>query len=249
MIPLGGGLDVPDQEVPSRIKDSFYKWWWLVFFLLIAATIGSFVALKVFDGLIFLMVGIWAYSMVKDDCKLMTQQCLFSFGFLCVLQGVMNFIILAMSLPGRRTTTTETHSPQAQNGGHAAPNPFSGGGGSSSSSYTVTVKTTPFFSEEQGWYYNFQSWMMVASVLVFVIAALLTRITYSEYPTSIFADPGDGLGYSAQQPSYGGYGGYGSANANGAHGGRIHSGGGSNNGRWAPSNNTVFGGTGQRLGS
>merc|ERR1719172_378062 len=96
----------------------------------------------------------------------------------------MEFIILAMSLPGRRTQTT-TANPAGQSP-HAAPSPFMGGG--HSSSYTVTVKTTPFFSEEEGWHYNLQSSMMIANCVVFIIGALLSKLSYAEYPNSLFDD-------------------------------------------------------------
>merc|ERR1719359_2261797 len=100
----------------------------------------------------------------------------------------MEFIILAMSLPGRRTQSTTAHDGAAGHGAspHAAPSPFMGGG--HSSSYTVTVKTSPFFSEEEGWHYNLQSAMMIANCLVFIIGAIMSRVSYYEYPRSLFDD-------------------------------------------------------------
>jgi len=222
-----GGPDLEEQEVPSKIRDSHYCLWWFLFTLFMATAIGCLVALKIFDALIALMIGIWAYYLTKDSCKQMSQQCLFSFGLMCCIQAVMEFIILAMSLPGRRTQSTSYNGGAAQQSGspHAAPSPFMGGG--HSSSYTVTVKTSPFFSEEEGWHYNLQSAMMIANCLVFIIGALIAKFSYGEYPRSLFDDVGE------SRPMAGG-GAY-----SGGGGGRYYGGGG-------PPQNSLGGG--QRLG-
>lgn len=250
VIPLGpmGGPDMmEEQEVPDRIKDVHSYFWWMLFVLFIGVAIGCVVALKIFDGLIAVMIGIWAYYMVKDNCKNMSQQCLFSFGLMCCIQAVMEFIILAMSLPGRRTQTTTTNGGAAQSASpHAAPSPFMGHG---TNSYTVTVKTAPFFSEEEGWHYNLQSAMMIANCVIFIIAAILTRCSYGQYPNSLFEDRGESrpLGGS----SFGGgsvyqSGGGGRSYSAGPTRPAQHNWGGGN--RLGGSTNT-FGGSGQRLGS
>merc|ERR1719272_680913 len=137
------------------------------------------------------MIGIWAYYLTKQGCKNMSQQCCFSFGLMCTIQCVMEIIILCMSLPGRRTqSTTNSGGQPANQSPHAAPSPFMGGG--HSSSYTVNVKTEPFFSEAAGWHYNLQSSMMIASCVVFLIASLMAKWSYAEYPNSLF----DGVGES-----------------------------------------------------
>merc|ERR1719181_722161 len=166
----------------------------------------------------------------------MTQPCVFSFGFMCIMQAVMELIILAMSLPGRRTQTTSQNGPTAGHGGspHAAPNPFMGGGGYSSS-YTVTIKTSPFFCEEEGWLYNLQSAMMIANCVVFILGAILSKISYAEYPNSLFDDMGETQQFGGQ--AYGGGNAYG-----GNSGGHVYSGGHSR-----PAGNQNWGG-GQRLG-
>lgn len=219
-----------DEEVPEAVKGHKCGWY-MVFTLFIGCFIGSLVALKIFDALIALIIGIWAYYLVKDECKQMSQQCLFSFGLMCCMQAVMEFIILAMSLPGRRTTTTTQANGSAGHGTspHAAPSPFQSG--SQSSSYTVTTSVTPFFSEEQGWHYNLVSAMMIANCLVFIIGALWCRHSYGQYPNSLFADRGES---SPIQGSSGGGG-----------GGRYYGGGGGGQHRPA---NSFGGGGGQRLG-
>jgi len=255
MIPLGGmssGLD--DQEIPEKITNSHYIGWRIMSFLFIATTIGCLVAFKIFDALIALMIGIWAYYMTKDGCKMMSQQCLFSFGMVCVIQAVMEFIIICMSLPGRKTQSTTVNGGDPVQGGspHAAPSPFFGGQHSTSSSYTVTTKTVPFFSEEEGWHYNLQSAMMIASCVVFIIGALMTKLSYAEYPNSLFDVPessqiggGDSYGHSG-----GGGGGryYGSGGPRPA-ASQNHGGGQRLGGNGGAANNGMFGGSGQRLGA
>lgn len=242
VIPLGGGgMSMPeDEEVPEKIRDSHYIGWYCIFTLFMCGAIGSMVALKIFDCLILLLIGILTYYLIKDNCKNMSQQCLFSYGLVCVIQCVMDCIILGMSLPGRRTQTT-THNGGTVNGAspHAAPSPFAGQ--SHESSYTVTTKTEPFFSEAAGWHYNLQSAMMIYSVVNFLFAALMARYSYNCYTNSLF----DGAGES--RPMAGGSS-YGSGG-----GGRYVSGGAparQNNARAAPASHTAtFGGSGQRLGS
>lgn len=252
VIPLGGGFGPEeDCEIPERIKNGPYRcpWWFLVVLFTVTA-IGSFVALKVFDGLIALMVGIWAYYLAKDNFKQMSQQCVFSYGLMCTIQAVFELIVLCMALPGRRTTTTTADGPQgaAAHGGPMA-SPF-GAGHTTSSSYTVTTKITPFFSEEAGWHYNLQSSMMIAGVVVFVFGAILCKISYGEYPNSLFADMGESRPMGAS-PGYGG-GGYSSGGGRYVSGGAARppiqparAGGGSS----GPGAAGMFGGSGQRLGS
>lgn len=234
VIPLGGMAEPEHQETPEAIREYHSCWWYLLVVLLTATSIGCCVAFKIFDALITLFIGIWAYYLVKDRCKEMSQSCLFSFCFMCTIQAVFELIILLMSLPGRRTQQT-TQQP-AQHGPH----------GGHSSTYTVTTKITPFFSDAEGWHYNFQSWMMIASVVVFIYGALLSKSSYGEYETSLFDDREEGRAIG------GGGGGY-----RGGGGGGYYGGGGpptrpANTGaqRFGGGGNVAtFGGTGQRLGS
>lgn len=244
-----GGMNPDDeQEVPEKIKSSHFIGWWLLFVCFIGTFVGCLIALKIFDALIALMIGIWIYYLTKDSCKNMSQQCLFSIGLMCCMQAVMEFIILAMSLPGRRSTTTtpgeSTGSP------HGAPSPFMGGGHTHSSSYTVTTKTSPFFSEEEGWHYNLQSSMMIVNCVVFILGALLTRHSYGQYPNSLFEDRGESAPIGGGS-SFGSGGGsrYGGRPANSLGGGGAQSGGGQRLGGSTSGNSYTFGGSGQRLGS
>jgi len=117
VVPLGGmGPEPEEQEVPEKLRSSHYIGWYCIFVLFMATGIGCIVALKIFDALIAIIIGIWAYYLCKDSCKNMSQQCLFSFGIMCVVQCVMEIIILCMSLPGRRTQTTTANGGQAAHG-------------------------------------------------------------------------------------------------------------------------------------
>jgi len=238
VIPLGGmgPTQMEEEEVPDKIRDYHWIGWYSIFVLFMGVAIGCIVALKIFDALIALMIGIWAYWLTKDSCKNMSQQCCFSFGLMCCIQCVMEIIILAMSVGGRRTQS------QTQSGGspHAAPSPFMGGGAHSTSSVTITTKTTPFFSEEMGWHYNLQSSMMIANCVMFLFAALMAKFSYGCYERSLF----DGAGGESQP--MGGSSGMGGGSRYGGGGGPPRA---TNAGRPAPHANAMFGGSGQRLGS
>lgn len=272
VIPLGGfggggGLEMQDPEPPPKLRNQYYIWWWLLAGLLVIDGIGCAIAVEIFKAIIVLIVAFWAYYMVKDNCQKMSQQCIFSYGLMCAMQGVFEFIFLCMSLPGRSTRTTTTNPPN--DGGHAPPsgNPFMGPhGGARSSSYTVTIKTIPFFSEEQGWYYNFQSGMMIANVVVFLLGAILCKVCYAEFTSSMFADNGDeGQAFGSSPYGYGG-GGFGGGGAAGYSGSGGYAGGGGGGGRFSgaspgvqgqtggrsgnsANSRLLFGGTGQRLGN
>jgi len=246
MGPMGGMNPADEQEVPEKIQGQKCGWWFL-FVLFVATSIGCAVALKIFDALIALMIGIWIYYLTKDSCKNMSQQCLFSIGLMCCMQAVMEFIILAMSLPGRRSTTT---TPGEQTGSpHGAPSPFVGGSHSHSSSYTVTTKTSSFFSEEEGWHYNLQSAMMIANCVVFILGALMTRHSYGQYPNSLFEDRGESAPIGGS--SFGGGGGtrYGAGRPANSLGGGGGGGGQRSGGTTSCNPGLTFGGSGQRLGN
>jgi len=248
VVPLGGmGPEEVQEEVPDKIKDYHFCWWYMLFTLFMFVFVGCCVALKIFDALIALMIGIWAYWMVKERCQNMSQQCLFSFGLMCVMQAVMEAIILGMSLPGRRTTVTTPGKGGASNAQspHGAPSPFMGGP-AQSSSYTVTTVTTPFFHEEQGWHYNLQSAMMIANCVIFILAAIMAKVSYSEYPNSLFSDVGERQPMGGQ--SYG-RGGYGGGQPQNSFGGGQRQGGGQPANSFSNNRQQTFGGQGQRLGS
>jgi len=200
------------------------------------------VALNVFGGLVMLMITFWSYYMVKNNCREMSQYCMFSFGLMCIMQAVFELIPLCMSVGGRRKENTVV-------GGNA--NGMHGNGyGTETRTYTTTIEITPFFDKSQGWHYNFQSGMMIASFSVMLIAALLAHITYRAYPTSLFDDvEGDAEGQSFNRG--GGdyrYGGGGGGRYGGTAGGGGGGGGGRAVGRPQEPQRQVFGGEGRTLG-
>ena len=88
------------------------------------------------------------------------------------------------------------------------------------------------FNVIKGWHYNLQSAMMIASCVVFIIGAIMSKVSYAEYPNSIFDDSSEGRPISGS--SFGASGG----------GGRQYNGGGGAR----PAVGNSFGG-GQRPGS
>merc|ERR1719450_2088687 len=94
------------------------------------------------------------------------------------MNSVLEFITLGSMVSGRQTSSTQGH-------------PTNNG---TSTSYTVTVEKHPFFDPTQGWLYNQQSAMMIASPVVGLLGALLAYNCYNSFPTSLCSDDGSGSG-------------------------------------------------------
>merc|ERR1719272_2415201 len=120
----------------------------------------------------------------------MSQYCISLFGFMCLLNAVLEFVTLASMVSGR--TTSSSQSQPAAN--------------ATSTSYTVTVEKHPFFDPSQGWFYNQQSAMMIASPVCGLLGALLAYFCYNAFPTSMFGDDGSA---GADGQGFGGGGGFG----------------------------------------
>lgn len=197
------------------------------------------------------------YYMVKDDCINMSQYCVLLFGFMSVLNCILEVINLAGNLGGRSERT--------ENGG---PDPSQLATGQATT-YTVTIKTTvhPFFDPTGGFVYNAQSATMIACPVMSLLGALLSKLTYGSYTTSLFSDQGE-AGAAGSFGTYGnGYGGAGNAGGGGSmYGGGFSGasgtsagsgfggasgtpGGGRPLGRPAASGPKLFEGSGQRLGN
>lgn len=246
----GGGMGAAQfEEVPDAVKGGGYKctWWFLTVVLFVSA-VCCFVAVNIFGGLIMLMIACWSYYMVKDDCAGMSQYCMFCFGMMVMMQAVFELIPLCMSLGGRRKQVTTPTGGTTQEGMH----------GTSSTSYTVSVVTTPFFDESQGWHYNFQSGMMIATFVIMLIAALVTYVTYKAYPRSLWDDDEESQSLSHQAAARNGggrqqTGGGGYSTGGGQFNGRGAAVGGGGGGRavgpQVHAQQALFSGSGQRLGS
>jgi len=134
------------------------------------------------------MLAIAAYYMVSNDCAKMSQSCVLFFGFMCMMNTVLEFVTLASCLPGRQTSRTQT-APQAT---------------SASTSYTITIEKHPFFDNQAGWFYNQQSAMMIVCPVVAFLGALLAYFTYNAFPNSLFQEGDDGFGADAGAQNWGG---------------------------------------------
>merc|ERR1719454_1048997 len=144
--------------------------------LYILVCIGRMVATDIFGGLLSaLMAGI-AYYMVSNDCQKMTQYCVMMFGFLCMMNTILEFVTLASCLAGRQTSSTQTVPTQ----------------NATQTSYTVTIEKHPFFDKSAGWFYNQQSAMMIVCPLAAFIGAMVAYFSYNAFPTSLFNEEGGG---------------------------------------------------------
>lgn len=243
VIPLGGmggqgGIgDSPMLPTPAVVKERWAKWWWALFTLFIAVCVGRLFALDVWGALLTGLNAFICWYIVSKDCANMSQYCLLLFGFMCVLNGVLEGITLAGNVGGR---TEKNTSPRTQQNATAT-------------TYTVTIEKHPFFDPTGTLQYNTQSAMMIASPVVSLLGALLCWFTYGSYTTSLFSDQGEAGtgGFGSYGNSYGGAGnsgGGGYAAGNNGFSGASGNSGGRALGRPAPSGPRLFEGSGQRLG-
>jgi len=236
VIPMNGAGMQQEGETPAVVKDRFAKFWWLLMGFYIAVCVGRLVATDIFGGLLSGIMAVIAWYMVTNDCAKMSQYCILMFGFVCTMNGVLEFVTLVSSLNGRQTSRSQSAPlPQTGASSHAT-----------STSWTITVEKHPFFDGDAGFLYNQQSAMMIVCPLAAFIGAAIAYSTYNAFPTSLF----DESGAEAQNLGGSGFGGgmYGG-------GGGVEGGGGGGNGggrafqsgsQQAPS---LWAGQGQRLGS
>eukprot|EP00933_Yihiella_yeosuensis_P046424 TRINITY_DN4194_c0_g1_i1.p1 TRINITY_DN4194_c0_g1~~TRINITY_DN4194_c0_g1_i1.p1 ORF type:complete len:230 (+),score=44.42 TRINITY_DN4194_c0_g1_i1:189-878(+) len=228
VIPLGADLG-PDVPVPEDIKVYHAKYWWAMMVLFLALAVSHIVGADVFGTIFMCVMAGTCFWVVKDNCKNMTQYCLFLICFMCTFQALLEFIALLSVLNGRKQASTVM---QRTDDGKIT--------------YTTTVVSHPFFDEKMGTRYNVQSWNMIFNPIILLLAALLAYHSFNTYTTSLFEEDqeagynsGFGGGYS--QPGYGGV---------GAAGGGYGAGRNSQQQRpAAAAPPRLFAGTGQRLGS
>mmetsp|Transcript_69985 Transcript_69985/g.121108 ORF Transcript_69985/g.121108 Transcript_69985/m.121108 type:complete len:279 (+) Transcript_69985:56-892(+) len=259
-----GGLGM-DQATPAALKERWAPWWWVLLVVNLLVCVMRMVAADIFGGLITLIMAYFCWFMLRNDCANMSQHCLFLFGFLCVMNGMMELITLFMVVGGRTERKTTPVNPGAgasgsipgHNGAYASP--------SDSMKYMITIEKHPLFDPTAGFHYNLQSAAMIASPIAGLLGALLCWLSYQTYTTSLFSDPdenqggfggGAGGGYGGGYGA-GGYGGNrggfgGGGNYGGSGGGRAFTGSGNRLGGGGGSGNTglrLFEGSGQTLGS
>lgn len=195
VLPLGGpDVIVPDVDAPDVVKTYHAPFWWLLVVILLATTIAEIVAADLFDSLFTLMLTWITWFMVRGNCSNMTQQCLLMYGLICFLQAIFETITLCGSLGGRQEQTTNIQT----NG--------------TTTEYTTTIVTHPFLDQTQGWLYFFQSVMMIVNPSVMMVAMFLSIISYSAFPTSLFAPNEDTA--PVYRERYNGYGGPGYSGPN-----------------------------------
>jgi hypothetical protein len=245
VVPLGDA-DQPSAAVPDIIVTKHVYGWWIVWVLLISVAIGRVVGLDVLGGVNSGLIAYFIYTMIKDSCKKMTQYCLVLFGFLCLVNALLEGIALGGNLSGRMTQVQT----QDKSGGKSPDDAVS---------YTVTIERHPFFDQSQGWLYILQSTLMIASPVVNFLAFMMCYWSYNAYPTSFFQDGyeeeeplgGDMYGGGRLSSNYGGPSPYGGAPAQGpaAFQGSGHMLGGGGDGAQRSQGTRLFEGSGQRLGN
>lgn len=258
VIPLGGmggggGAGMMEQPTPEAVKDRWAKWWYALFFLNIVVGVLRMVAADVFGGLISVLLAYFCYFMFRNDCANMSQQCLFLFGFLCTMNGVLELITLLTFVGGRSQQST---TPVTGGSAPGAPGIHGGHGGAlaggTTTSYMVTIEKRAFFQSGAGFQYNLQSAMMIASPVSALLGAFLCYSSYHTYTTSMFEDvEGQGDlgagGYGGGYGANGGGGGYGGGGGGNFGGGRP-GGGGYNGGGGQQGGGRPFTGGGGRVG-
>lgn len=228
LLPMGPVGIEEVQPPPQSVKDTYAIWWWLYLVLCIATVVGEILSQDVFGVLMMLLISGIVWYMVKDDCRQMTQYCVFMFGFMCSIQCIFDTVMLVVSVGGRRTRHVEEK--------RISENKVS---------YTTVIDTHPFFDDSQGFVYNAQSWMMIVSAVMMFLGAILAYSTYNAFPASLFDEEPQERDLFADRPRGGG-GGYGGGGP----------GGGGNRFEPAPRRNQqngpgfrTFDGQGRRLGS
>jgi len=240
-LPMGAAGQAGEVEVPAVVKKDYAKYWWLTFLLLIGVGVMDVLARDPFAVIFIGVMAAIVWYMASDGCRNMSQYCLFLFGMMCVIEAVIETIGLLMIIGGRTT--------------HERTVQTSIDGGARTSTITVVERKHPLFDESQGFTYNMQSAVKIASPVVMLIAALVSYYTYQAYPASLFAQDAEAGGfYGGQQPGYGGYGSDRPSGPSSTGGTRIIGGqvvgGGGGAGRFAGNGGrSLFEGSGQRLGS
>eukprot|EP00933_Yihiella_yeosuensis_P082784 TRINITY_DN96772_c0_g1_i1.p1 TRINITY_DN96772_c0_g1~~TRINITY_DN96772_c0_g1_i1.p1 ORF type:complete len:222 (-),score=37.22 TRINITY_DN96772_c0_g1_i1:65-730(-) len=220
VIPLGDMGGHHEEPAPEEVKVHYAKYWWAMMVLFIALGVSQTVGGNVFGTFFMFIMAAVCFYVVKDDCRNMSQYCLFLFGFMCCFQALLEFISLLSVLNGRREASTVRNS-----------------SGDGKMTITTTVHTHPFFDDKMGTRYNVQSWNMILSPAVMALAGMLSYYCFNAFSSSLFDDEegGYGGGYGATPQTYGGSPGYGGGNRPSQP--RTH----------APPR--LFEGSGQRLGS
>lgn len=175
VVPISG-IDIPADalEAPAAVREHYYLHWWVTTGLLYALCIARLTALDVFGAFNTGLVAFLGYYLVKDRCQKMSQCCVLYFGVLCLMNGFFDLLPLLASVQGRLTENTDSRPSEA-----------------GQKVYEVTVEKHPFFDQEMGDFYNYQSLIMCVAPFVQLLGSLVAWKSYLEYPTFLFADSDD----------------------------------------------------------
>lgn len=237
VLPMDGDMAVQEASIPAVVKESYSFYWWAFISLVALHSVMRGAAADFFGALGDVLLGAITWCMVRDNCARMTQLCVGCFGAMCCMQAFFEGVAVLSLVGGRRTEDTVVAVE------------------ANKKIYTTTVEKHSFFDSAVGWYYNYQSAILITSVLVKLIGAALAILTYKAFPTSLLEDSSDGINH------FGGYGttlgssgsssgtrGFGSPPA-GLSGPTIAGGGGSQTLMGGSVPRPMFTGSGQRLGS
>merc|ERR1719235_583291 len=116
---------IMEAECPDIVKDKHSRFWWGFMILLVGVCVGRLVSLDILGALLSGIMAFIVYYMLKDNCLKMSQYCLMVFGFMCLMNSILEFIALLGLLGGRSSQTTAA----------TAADP-----GAGKTTYTVTVE-------------------------------------------------------------------------------------------------------------
>jgi uncharacterized membrane protein YeiB len=175
MGPMGGGGMGMDMPVPEVVREKHAKFWWAFFALILASLVVELLAIDVFGVLFAALMAFIVWYMVKNQCRNMSQYCLFIFGVMCLIEALFELLTLATVVGGRDSSaTTESTSKDDE--------------GNTVIYYTTTVTETSFFDWSQGVTYNAESIGYILSPSVMVVGAVLCYYAYNAYDTSLWGD-------------------------------------------------------------
>mmetsp|Transcript_94888 Transcript_94888/g.273136 ORF Transcript_94888/g.273136 Transcript_94888/m.273136 type:complete len:244 (+) Transcript_94888:149-880(+) len=193
-IPLGINGDDAQAEVPAIVKSRYSILWWVLFGLLIGLCVMNVLAKDPFAVIFMGIMAVVVYYMVSNDCKGMSQYCIFLFGMMCTIEASFEIINLLMLVGGR---TTHTRSVETV---------LSPDKASRTQKITIVENRHAFFDGSQDFVYNMQSAVKIVSPVAMLLGGLIAHLTYSAFSTSLFVNDGSEAGSLYGGDDVGGYG-------------------------------------------
>lgn len=157
------------ETVPLVIRSCHVYLWHLVTLLFFLLMVAQALAIDILGAINAGLMIYFIRFMVSDGCQKMSQQCLLMLGFMCVLSTLLQSLQL-MELGNAGGRMIQTRSQESQN------------------TFVLRVERHPFFEKNQGFLYNLQSGLLIASPIVNAVAAIMCYVSYNAYSSSFFAD-------------------------------------------------------------